>query len=726
MALVTVETKFGAQTSAVYPAGYDSTKLNLGPNIFQYAEGGAEGSYVGPVPVALARPVETAGAKPGILPVVVPWSTNLQWVFLADGAAAGVSPRVVQMYYYNKTTHAYTWQGYITMAFPSAATNYTGVAMRMTYDKYTTGTAACAGGTTAVTGTTTTWTASRLAAGSRIAFGTTDPTTNPTWYEISAIGSDTTITLTTNGPNTGGSVSYVIEELRCVMVTTNSTPASGGIYIVKGLRPEVFTSGGTAIAAATTVDNIRACYWIADAATVTNVTAKGCGLEPRVDWNTHYLWVLEGLASPNEILFKYNLRAALTLTAGKDGTPFNSFVLKTGAGGAITGAPSAIGNMRYAQMSSGPGSGAGCLYFTTASRIYRTAATSTITSLSTVWLSGGDVMTEVPPGTTNLFALTGALNTLEYSDVLDKMVILSTHAAGAKSYITGYNASNAAMDRIFLNDFKQTPQLSTDGQGYAIIPNTLSISGMSCWAEGGILHLCTPGTTALTNFMFAMPASCDWEYTGATNSVAITPSISTPNCVSLNRVSVNHVRCLGNETGNNIGATCEPIRISYRTSGITDNTGSWTLCDDSGALVGAATTAIQFKLEFRTIGHTNIPGRVIALSVSYNDSSTDTHFQASVGQSNLSTSTFAWRFSTAFGGTPPTLYVRLYDATNPSTIYVTDNSATPTGTWQFSTNGGSSWGAFPLTDKANETTYIKYVPASLGSGIKVKPVLSLS
>jgi hypothetical protein len=728
MALVSAELKFGALTSAIYPSGYDSTKLNLGPLIYQYVEGGNEGSFVGPVPVALARPYESASAKVGTMPWAMNWSPTIDWIFFADGAAAGTSPRNLIMYTFNKTTHSFAFQGYITMAFPQAATNYTGVAMRMTYDKYTTGTASCSG-TTAVTGSGSTWTTDRLATGSRIGFGTTDPTAVTTWYEIGTIVSNTSITLALAGPTTGGYVPYVIEELRCVMVTTNSTPANGGVYIVKGLRPEIFTSGGTAISAATSTDNIRAVYWLSDTATMNNQTAKGCGIETRTpsDWQNHYLWVYDGVASPNEILYKYNLRALLTLTTGKNSTPFEGFVFKTGAGGAITGAPSAISNMRLAQVVSGPGAGQNCLYFTTATRIYRTAAVGTIISGSTTWLTGGDVMTEVPPGSTALFAVTGALNTLEFASTIDKFVVLSTHTAGTKSYITSYNANNSQMDRIFLSDFRQTPQVSSDGQGYAIIPNTLSISGATCWVEGGLCYLCIPGTTAITNFIYAIPIGADWEYTNLSNNVVITPSISTPNCTSFNRVMYNAVRVLGNETGNNIGASTEACRISYRTSGITDNTGGWNLLDDSGSLSNvAAATAIQFKIEFRTIGHTCLPARLLSLTVNYNDTSTDTHFQASVAQSNISTSTFAWRFSTAFGGTPPTLYVRLYDATNASTMYVSDNSAAPTGTWQYSTNGGSNWSNFPLSDKGNETTYIKYTPASLGSGIKVRAVLSLA
>ena len=45
------------------------------------------------------------------------------------------------------------------------------------------------------------------------------------------------------------------------------------------------------------------------------------------------------------------------------------------------------------------------------------------------------------------------------------------------------------------------------------------------------------------------------------------------------------------------------------------------------------------------------------------------------------------------------------------------------GTWEKTTDG-VSWGAYNTTDKANETTYIRYTPASLGDNIKVRAVLT--
>ena len=729
MSLVTVEQIFGAVgVTAAYPSGYTAGALNLGPLMYQNSDtpSGNESVYAGPTPVNFARPLETSSAKAAIMPFAISWSPTIDWVFFADGTAAGASPRNLSMFLFNKATHTFTFQGYITLAYPQAATNFTHIANLMTYDKYTVGTANCSGATAAVSGSGTAWSTSRLAVGSRIAFGTSDPTTNPTWYEIASITGDTALTLTTVGPNTGGTGPYVIEELRAIQVVTNNTTANGGVYVAKGLRPELFGSGGTAIAAATSTDNIRAVYWLADAATVTNITSKGAGIEPRVDWNTHYLWTLEGLASPNEILFKYNLRAALTLTSGKDGTPFNSFVFKTGAGGAYTGTLSAINAMRFATMASGPGSGIGCLYFVTTTRIYRTVATSTILTGSTTWLSGGDAMVEIPPGGVASFAATSALNSLEYVAAIDKLIIMTTSTTAFKSYVTGYNALSNPMDRIFTNDFRQLLQVAADSS-LAPLLNTLSTSGIAVWEEGGMCYFAIPGTTATTNFIYAVPLGADWEYASTSNSVIITPSMATPNCSSYDRVYVNEVGILGGRSGTNLGACTEPFRVSYRTSGISDNSGSWTLLDYSGNLSGAsAASSIQFKIEFRCIGHTNLPARIISLACVYNDTATDTHFQMSVGLSSISASKFAWRFSTAFGGTVPTLYVRLYDATNPNTLYLLDNSASPTGTWEVSTNGGSTWASWASADKGNETTYLRYTPASLGSGINVRAVLSLA
>jgi hypothetical protein len=163
----------------------------------------------------------------------------------------------------------------------------------------------------------------------------------------------------------------------------------------------------------------------------------------------------------------------------------------------------------------------------------------------------------------------------------------------------------------------------------------------------------------------------------------------------------------------------------YRTNGITDNTGGWTQLAEDGDLSGLSpATNIQFMFEFTTISLLCIPGRIMSLAVLYDDYSTDPHYQPSAGKTVVASKQFAWRFSTAFATTVPTLRVRLYDAVTGGLV-LDDKTISPAGTWEKSTNGGSSWGAYDTTDKGNETTYIRYTPATLPDNTKVRALLTL-
>jgi len=694
---------------------YDQDEVGLGPMMIQKNDGGSEGKWAGPLPVGLIRPMEYGVPIPAAYPWAMQWSPTIDWVFFADNAATAATRRIM-MAVYDRSTASFSISGFITLTYP-ANTNHIIRAMRMTYETYSTGTVTVSG--TAVTGAGgAAWSTSRLCVGSRIGFGSTDPTQITTWYEISAIGSDTGITLTTSAGTVAGGTAYVIEDLRCVTVTTNATTTNGGVYVTKGLKPEIFLPSGTTIPAATTVDSIRACYWLADASTVTNTVALGAGIEPKTDFINQNLWVLDTVANP--ILFKYNIRKALTLTAGKDTT---CLIFKTGAGGALTGTASQANNGRVATLSHGPGSGLACMYFTTTTKVYRTVALSTITTGSTSWVA--DNMTEVPPGGTNTFGASSLINSIEYSSLLDKLIIpVNSTAAPFRSYITGYQTGAAQFDRFFGGDVRQFDQSTADS---TVSPApTYAGASFSVWSEGGICYIATLGITAPLNRVYAIPLSADWEYASATGACIVTPRIACPNIDKFHKVFLSHADVLGGSTGKNLGLQPEPVRVLYRTAGISDNSGGWTLLDQTGDMSSVAGAAyVQFRLEFRTMGYIGIPARVFNISVVYNDLSTDSHWQFSAEQSNGSTPCFAWRFATAYGTAVPALRVRLYDATSGG-LLVNDTTSAPTGTFEKSTNDGSSYAGWTTGDKANDITYLRYTPASLGSGIKVRAVLTLA
>lgn len=710
-----VDTVMGSLSTYNYGVdSYDPDKLGLGPCLVQQNGSGNENKWAGPAAVSVVRPMEYSTAFAVAFPWAMRWSTTIDWVFFAENSSAAATRRFMAATF-NRSTNAFGITGFITVTFPTG-TNHTIRAFRMSYDVYSAGTVAVSG--TGVTGTSTAWSASRLAVGSRIGFGSTNPADITTWYEISAIGSDTGITLTGSAGTIGSGTPYCIEDLRAIVVTTNATTTNGGVFVVKGLRFENFQPAGTAIAAATSTDNVRASYWLADASTVTNTVAFGTGIEPKTSWTAQNLWVIDTLANP--ILYKYNIRGALTLSSGKDTT---TLAFKTGAGGALSGTPSQLNNGRLATVSHGPGSGSSCFYFTTTTRIYRTVAVSGITTGSTTWIA--DNGTEVPPGGTATFAASSLLSSLEYASAIDKFIVATNPTTTPfRSYVTQYRTDGGQWDRLFLADTRQQDQGTADSNTTPD-PSIIGV-GPSVWSEGGMCYIAFVGTTAITNRVYAVPLSADWEYSSLSGSALILPRMACPNIDKFYRAFASDVQIIGGATGKNLGLGTEPYRISYRTSGITDDSGGWTILDSSGDMSSVAGASyVQLKIEFRTMGLTCIPARITNAGVIYTDLTTDDHYQLSAGKSDAANKRFAWWFTTAFGGSVPDLRVRLYDASSGS-LLVDDSTTSPTGTFERSTDDGGVWSSWNNTDKGNATTYLRYTPASLSDNIKVRAVLTLA
>lgn len=712
--------QFGSLASYRYgEETYDATKLGLGPLMGQFNGAGPEDNFAGPLQIALGRPMEASTAIPGIYPWAYQWqvsaNSKIDWVFLADNAAAAATRRIIA-YEFNRITGILSWKGYITLTYPTATT-HTIRGFRMTYDLYTTGTVAVSG--TAVTGTGSTWTTDRLAVGSRIGFGSTDPTQITTWYEISAIGTDTSITLTASAGTISSGTAYVIEDLRAVTLTTNATATNGGVFIAKGLRYENFTSGGTTIPAATTVDNIRAVYWLKDAATITNTAGNGCGIEAKTSWQSQMFYSGNGTTTMQ--LFKYNLRAALTLTSGADTTAFQ---FATAVSATLSGTASQANNGRLATPSHGPGSGVSCYYFTTTTRVYRTKAVSTITTGDTTFLSSGDVMLEVPPGGVNTFAASAVMNSLEYMSSIDKFFIcVNATTTPFRSYITQYRTDSGQFDRIIGTDVRQINQSGADATTTPV--PTMIAAPYSVWCEGGIAYIATIGALATSNFLYVVPVGADWEYASSTGCRIISPKMSTSDAAKFVSAFAEEMQVVGGQSGSNLGMSTEPWRLYYRTAGISDNSGSWVLLDQTGIMGVAGTTEIQFMFEFRTIGLTCVPSRIGNYGLVYDDTNTDDHWQFAAGVgTDLTNKRFGFRHAVAYGSSVPRLRIDLFDAESGSSLG-TDDSTTQAWTWEKSTDNGGTWGSYNTTDRANANTYIRVTPTSLADNIKVRAVLRL-
>jgi hypothetical protein len=244
-------------------AGYDSTKTLLSSLLRQATGANPEDKYISPDSSAIVNiPEIFVGSQ--FMPYVYKWSDNIYWIFAATNASAAAT-RTITLTEFNSSTFTLTYKGYITLSGTTVTGNKNIRSLRAMVYKHTSGTVSTSGSSATITGSSTQFTTDRIAVGARIGFGTTDPTAVTTWYDITAIASDTSLTI--SAPvNLSAGTSYVIEEIRIAVAQTNATNILlGGVHLIKGLNYSTFTNGGTTIPEATTVDNIRASYFLTDA-----------------------------------------------------------------------------------------------------------------------------------------------------------------------------------------------------------------------------------------------------------------------------------------------------------------------------------------------------------------------------------------------------------------------------------------------------------------------------
>ncbi len=805
MSLRAVEHIFNGSTTPI--ASYDSTKTNLGTLMIQKSGPNPEDNFVGPLPVAVARPMEESTAVPSIFPGVITFSSTIDWVFTIEATTAAA--KRIFLYEYNKTLGTYNWKGFITATTPSATNVARGfrplrylhttgtVAVAAPVSSFATGTvtvtvaglvthsatgflatmvgkmigfgstnvaqincwypiisfattstmnvlgitSAYAAGTAfviadcTVTGSSTTFATDLIAAGTgatavagglgpRIGFGSTDPTQITQWYHIGFVTSNTSLGLVTSPGVIPAGTSYVIEELRFAIALTNTTATNGGLFLLKGAGYHDFTTAGSTFPSiATAVDNQRGVYWLCDAGAgaVTNTAANGLAVATETDKQTHTAYVLDGTNTSNGKIYKYNLRSNNTVAAGK--------MQLAGANIVVSGTQALTGtipnqsaqNLEIATTSHGPGSGSSYLYFVTTTRLY-CAAVSAITAGNTPFAVAANARQEIPPGGVATFPATGAMMNMTYVSSIDHFIITNfVSSSSIRHYVTPYPSTDTTpFDHIFgLND-KQQNQSIADPR--APIHFNTGAQLLSCGAANGVLHIIRMGATALLNQMYALPFGAHWSYASTTSQRVITPSIDTTGCVKFDQVLIVDNHYLGVDP---FIAPPETFRTYYRTADIgSDATSSWVLVGDGGDISGVtAANAIQFMFEFFTIGAICLPSRIMRVAVTYEDGSTDSHYQLSAALSDISGERFAWRFSQPFGATVPTLKIELFNAATGVSLMTDTTVASANGTWEKSTDG-TTWGAYNTTDKGNETTYIRYTPTSLTDGIQVRALLT--
>jgi hypothetical protein len=686
----------GSLEQVAIGGAYDATKINRGKHTGQFNLGSGDiDKFIGAAPVGVANFGESALAITSNFVHPYKVSDDLFWIFASDSASAAATRRV-QLWSFVPSTNTYALIGAVTLTFPTA-TVHTVRGFRVEIKNYITGTVAVSG--TGVTGTGSAW-ATGLSVGSRIGFGSTNPNEITTWRQISAIGSDTSITLTASAGTIAAGTPYVIQDILVVHATTNATVTNGGLFITKGLQYADFQNPATAIPAATTVDKIKATYWLKDAATITNDVIGGCALGAFTSWTEQYVYSTEGAAASLN-LYRYNVRAPLTLTAGA--------MVLTGADMVITGAQAVTGNIsqnnngRVATLNHGAGSGVASLYLFTTTRIIRVPLAN-VTSGNTTFIA--DQMSEVPPGGLNTNSASSLFNTIDIAGTLDKLVI-SSSASTSVIYVTDYYTGGQQIDRRSGCLTNQMVSASRDTDSPIFLHN-LGANAPFVWVEDGWLFwIYSQSATANVNALSVYPLAADMEYQADVNNRIICPKINlgaTP--AKLYRAFVNCVENIGDNT---MGVAPDMYKIQVRTSGIDDNSGSWTDVPQSGDLSGLGTPSnIQFAFQFRTAGVMMLPARILSLALVYEtDDALPSQYRWNYSDFNTTNGTFAWVQSVLFGASLTTHTINIYRADTNALVLTQASTSTTNGTFEYW--NGSAWVAGLGTDVVG--TRRRFVPS---------------
>jgi len=262
--ITAVEYVFTGVTGSI-SGSYSSDIAMMGSLFRQYTGILSTDNYVSVPPPLLSNNLE-ATLQSFYMPHVHQWSSNIYWIFSGSNATAAVT-RNISIHEYNSTTHTIIWKGFITLSGTTIAGVKTIRGLRSFVSTHISGTVSTSGSSTTITGSGTGFISEGVGVGARIGFGTTSSNAISTWYEISAIASDTSLTI--SAPVDISNSSYVIEEIRIAISCTNATLYNGGIHLIKGLNYGTFAAGGTTIIEASTTDNIRASYLLRDRANQT-------------------------------------------------------------------------------------------------------------------------------------------------------------------------------------------------------------------------------------------------------------------------------------------------------------------------------------------------------------------------------------------------------------------------------------------------------------------------
>jgi hypothetical protein len=226
--------------------GYHPNKLNLGKYIKLYTDKTSKSkNYLSTISNQALYSGYYYASSGAFMIDAFKYSNDITWLFGSVNHNSNYN--IVSLFEHNTKTDDKYYKGRIYLPRPN---NYYDDFFKVNVDRHTTGTISATGST--VTGNNTLWVTDQIAVGARIGFGSKDASLIKTWYQITAINSNTSITIAEAlQNNVPANTPYVIEEIRFIqnLVQTNYVAANNGISITKGVNYNFFDLNYFAIGA---------------------------------------------------------------------------------------------------------------------------------------------------------------------------------------------------------------------------------------------------------------------------------------------------------------------------------------------------------------------------------------------------------------------------------------------------------------------------------------------
>lgn len=531
-----------------------------------------------------------------------------------------------------------------------------------------------------VTGINTAWADERIAIGARIGFLASDFKKVQKWFTITAINSNTSITVNEPIPSYNN-VPYIIEEIR-IYGAPQPTVATSGLYVVKGLSFDAFYFNDITIPFATTVDNIRATYYLTNATTNTYVYGQ-VFLDYDVSPTQHFGWAITATGRPATTDFKivkFNLRAPLVnLNAGSSSS---AFVLETAWNRTVSN--NAFTTLTIAKPKHGMFENEKIFMQLSQDYIINVIPDSSIYSNSTELVKSRFAW--VPPGSRQQILWSNNSFSPTYSERLDCFITAANSSINFIKFNTTYKPGFKFQ---FFQTFKHNGHVSIPGKVPLHAVDHADLRNFYYEPVDGYFFMIVfnDSGNARVDRLLIVPLEADMSFAKDFDHQVILPKMNTPGAVKFNKLIFNKSLNLYDDF---YGIRPESLRVFARTNGIDDNSGNWQRIDFFNDLsVIPSSNEIQFMLEFKIFQYHGISSRIHSINLLYETSEDlPENIQLNMNDTNINTFTIGFIQSGLFENLK-TLEIHFYNKINNQLIFKDTSSSNKYGQFQY--YNGSNW-----------------------------------